>query len=323
MVVHAEYPESLVLRVNEVYHDVEGRRYEEIHPEIFEDERIRWDRFGRTLDMDRSGVTLLDVGTGTGFVPMTIGRYLRGGDHLVCADVSGEMLDISRDNLSDAGLACTVDYVKLDGRGLPADGTFDYVLMNSVLHHVPDIAGFLNEVDRVTKRDGYFVVAHEPNRAFYTSRMLMCNYRVARCVVAPGQAVGAALRALGLMEPARKVRAAVSRNGREANAILSEVNETLMSEGAIEKPLTSSEMTAIVDIHSPTAGGFHRERGIDVPAIVRSMDNFELVELDTYNYVGNLTSRNRMTRALDAWLQKRHSGRGATIFAVLRKVRSE
>lgn len=38
-----------------------------------------------------------------------------------------------------------------------ADGTFDVVLMNAVLEHVPDVKRAFEEVSRILKKDGYFV----------------------------------------------------------------------------------------------------------------------------------------------------------------------
>ncbi len=39
-----KYPKELVIRINEVYHDVEARYYDERHPLIFLDEAERWEK---------------------------------------------------------------------------------------------------------------------------------------------------------------------------------------------------------------------------------------------------------------------------------------
>ena len=42
------YTPELVLKVNEVFHDVEGSAYAGVHPEIFQGETARWDEIART-----------------------------------------------------------------------------------------------------------------------------------------------------------------------------------------------------------------------------------------------------------------------------------
>ena len=42
------YSPELVLKVNELFHDVEGSAYAGVHPEIFEGETARWDEIARS-----------------------------------------------------------------------------------------------------------------------------------------------------------------------------------------------------------------------------------------------------------------------------------
>jgi ubiquinone/menaquinone biosynthesis C-methylase UbiE len=133
---------ELVLRTNEIWHDLEGPDYDRRHPEIIIGERKRWEEIGqRWIASDLRELRLLDVGCGTGFVPLQIGRYLKKGDVFVCTDLSARMLEICKENLSTEGFECEFQFLKADVRDANLPGCeFGYITMNSVLHHIPTTA---------------------------------------------------------------------------------------------------------------------------------------------------------------------------------------
>ena len=51
---------------------------------------------------------------------------------------------------------------------LPSDREYDLIVTCSVLHHVPDIAGFLRSVDRLQANGGLFLHAQDPNGDYLT-----------------------------------------------------------------------------------------------------------------------------------------------------------
>ena len=59
----------------------------------------------------------------------------------------------------------------IDGRDLPfADGSMQAIFMSHTFHHIPDVARFLKEADRVLKPGGYVAmveVAHTPFARFF------------------------------------------------------------------------------------------------------------------------------------------------------------
>ncbi|MGE5608969.1 MAG: class I SAM-dependent methyltransferase [Bacillota bacterium] len=317
------YPKELVLRVNEIYHDVEEAEYQNRHPEIFEHEAARWRRLGeRFLAGHPEPMQVLDIGCGTGFVGLQLGGYLRSGDKLICADLSAKMLEVCRQNIGAKGFACPCEYRKLDGVRIPLEeGTCDIVTMNSVLHHVPDFGSFLGEIDRVIKAGGRLAIAHEPNRCFYQHPFLWANCRVSGMLFNPRQTAGAMLRRLGLIDLARGLLRRFSKDVSSHRRTVDEVNRQLLSEGRIERPLTVDQLTEIVDYHSPTAGGTHRERGIDVQEILKQhLPGFEIELLETYNHLGDQGSeRNALARGYAAMLKRRFPQTGATLLVVLRK----
>lgn len=317
------YPVELVLRVNEIFHDLEGRDYQDRHPEIFHDEAARWQQIGRrflSTPRERS-LRMLDIGSGTGFVPLQLGPFLNEGDQITCSDLSARMLAVCRTNLAAAGLKCRCDYVKLDGRTIGVDdAACDVVTMNSVLHHIPDLAGFAVEICRVLRPGGLLVIGHEPNKAFYDRPLLRLQSRLWGAAFTPRQTAGAALRAIGVMGLVKRVLRRLSPSAAGQGAMLDQVNARLREERLIQTPLTADQLTEIVDIHSPTAGGFHPGRGIDpVQLPCEHFAGFTIEHLETYNHLGDHTStRNRLTHWWSNRLSRRLPTAGATFMTVYR-----
>jgi ubiquinone/menaquinone biosynthesis C-methylase UbiE len=258
----------------------------------------------------------MDVGCGTGFIAERIAPVLTGEDVFVCADLSQAMLDACRRTLGEERFACRFEFVKVDGQTLgQPDGSCDVVTMNSVLHHLPDPGATMGEVGRILKPGGCFVVAHEPNRRFYASPAMRIRARLLGMVASPKQTVGATLRQLGLMSLVHRI---VKR--RHHTAVLNEVNQRLLDANAIERPLTQDELTAIVDVQSPTAGGWHPDRGIDIEGLAaQHLPNFDC-RLVTYDHLGGGTDRaGGVLGAYSRRIARKRPNDGATLLAVLTK----
>ncbi len=316
--------EQLVLRVNEIFHDVEGPAYENRHPEIFRDEVQRWKRIAARFIAPSAGpLRLLDIGSGTGFVPLQVGLFLQADDTLICSDLSAAMLRACERNVSAAGLACRCEYSKLDGRTLGGrDASCDFVTLNSVLHHIPDLPAFLAEIDRVLKPGGRLIVGHEPNKRFYQRPAMRFREFAAAMLFAPKHCAASALRELGLINLAKGALRPIHSGLSAQQRTVHEVNRRLLDERMITEPLTADRITELVDIRSPTAGGFHRDRGIDPHEIIAGhLPGYVLEHLETYNHLGDhVSSRNRLTRWYQERLRATLPHDGATFLAVYRKL---
>lgn len=320
------YPTEFVLRVNEIYHDLEGYEYENKHPEIFEDEVVRWQEIGKKLFLNRRQKNrVLDIGSGTGFVPLQIARYLKRGDIITCTDISANKLEICKKSIEAQKFECDFDFVKLDGKCIPLNSRgFDYITMNSVLHHIPDFGPFFVEVDRLLIPDGRLVICHEPNRLFYFHRFLLYNYKLLSIILHPKKTAKVVLRRLGLHKTARDIHRIVNRRGQvkgASNEIVEKVNMRLKEERMINAPLSYSEIMQVVDLHSPTAGGYWKERGIDVNSILRDyLPSYKFEYSETYNHLCKVSSRNRFTVWYDGILKKMFPINGANFLIVLKKL---
>lgn len=100
------------------------------------------------------GEKVLELGCGTG--GMWQGVVLPEGCHVTLTDLSAGMLETARQNTAHLH----ADYAVCDAMALPyEDDTFDVLIANMMLYHVPDIARTMQEIRRVLKPDGRFFAA--------------------------------------------------------------------------------------------------------------------------------------------------------------------
>jgi ubiquinone/menaquinone biosynthesis C-methylase UbiE len=93
----------------------------------------------------------LDIGTGPGQIAIKLAKRLTRWK-FIGIDRSPNMIAKAQANLADAGnaVAGRVEFRVADGNRLPfPDQTFDFVMCNSVLHHLAEPARFLDEIARV------------------------------------------------------------------------------------------------------------------------------------------------------------------------------
>jgi ubiquinone/menaquinone biosynthesis C-methylase UbiE len=100
---------------------------------------------------------LLDVGCGTGQIPLELVR--RRPFQITAIDLAEHMLALGRRNVAAAGVADAITFNRVDARRLPyADGQFDAVISNSIVHHIPAPLEVLREMQRVVRPGGVLFV---------------------------------------------------------------------------------------------------------------------------------------------------------------------
>ncbi|WP_026512205.1 class I SAM-dependent methyltransferase [Butyrivibrio sp. LC3010] len=100
---------------------------------------------------------VLELGCGTGSLWMGRDELVDKFGKFVLTDFSEGMLATAKGNLGERK---NLEYKQADIQDLPfEDDSFDVVIANSMLYHVPDIMKGISEVRRVLKDDGVFYTA--------------------------------------------------------------------------------------------------------------------------------------------------------------------
>ena len=105
----------------------------------------------------QEGMDVLELGCGTGSMWLGHDGLIAKCGRLVLSDLSEGMLETAKGNL---GEKANVEYRTEDIQDISfGDATFDVVIANSMLYHVPDLDKALREVRRVLKKGGVFYCA--------------------------------------------------------------------------------------------------------------------------------------------------------------------
>lgn len=103
------------------------------------------------------GFRILELGCGTADMWKGKAHLLKDNVSLTLTDFSAGMLEAAKANT--AGFD-NVSYAQVDIQSIPyADASFDMVIANMMLYHVPDLQKGLSEVSRVLKPGGKFYCA--------------------------------------------------------------------------------------------------------------------------------------------------------------------
>lgn len=108
------------------------------------------------------GREVLDVGCGTGIISML--AVEKGAAKVVCADISGYMLEMARANAQKLGYEDRMEFSRLDAESLTfADAKFDVVMSGMTLGILPDSEKAVAEMVRVLRPGGFLSLsAHGP-----------------------------------------------------------------------------------------------------------------------------------------------------------------
>ena len=103
------------------------------------------------------GARVLELGCGTGSMWKGHDELIKKCSQLVLSDFSDAMVETTRNTV---GAHPNITYRSIDIQNIPYDtATFDAVIANMMLYHVPDLPKALAEVRRVLKPNGKFYCA--------------------------------------------------------------------------------------------------------------------------------------------------------------------
>lgn len=113
----------------------------------------------KRIEKNNGSPSLLDIGCGTGRIPIDIAKRLKEAARIYAIDISKNMLEVARRNAKDEGVDKKIVFQQADGKRLDFQGnSFDLVMCSIMLHHMADPTGLLTEMKRVAKNNGIVVV---------------------------------------------------------------------------------------------------------------------------------------------------------------------
>lgn len=109
-------------------------------------------------EMSSGRMQVFDAGTGTALIPLELIR--RNVPVVVTAsDLAKQMLLVAAENVRVAGCEEVIRLVQTDCKQLPDDsGSYDVVMSNSIVHHIPEPGLVLAELWRILKPGGLLFV---------------------------------------------------------------------------------------------------------------------------------------------------------------------
>jgi ubiquinone/menaquinone biosynthesis C-methylase UbiE len=119
----------------------------------------------------RRGARILDAGSGTGLLTLTLLDSLENPSHITAVDLSASSLETARKSVQEVvAKRHTVDFVQGNVLALPfEDDSFDFIVTSGALEYVPLTAGF-EELARVLVPRGFLL--HLPIKPSLASRVL-------------------------------------------------------------------------------------------------------------------------------------------------------
>ncbi len=299
-----------VKAINEIYHDLEAEYYVHRHPEIYTDEKVTWEYIGENFLRAKKELVVLDIGTGAGFVPLCVSRYLKENDKIICTDLSDKMLKVAQTQMSGLG-KIRKEFIKADALAMAKTGLkVDVITMNSVLHHIPDYEVVLPQLARLINPGGYFIIMHERNKRYCQKGLswLAFYHHLARINVALRKCAKKILLSLGVYKKKHDA-------WDEFNV---KVCQVVNARKVVDQELTSADINAIVDFHDPDERG----EGFD-PFVLHKefFPDFKVAAMATYKHLGAWVNEDRglINKVFSGKIKKDDPYAGALFWLVMQK----
>ncbi|RKU35524.1 SAM-dependent methyltransferase [Candidatus Poribacteria bacterium] len=110
------------------------------------------------VELGASEGHFLDLGTGPAQIPIFLAQSCPK-IRITGIDLSVNMLALGERHVAEAGLADRIALECVDAKNLPyPDQSFDGVISNSIIHHLPDPMAAFQEISRVIRPDGLILI---------------------------------------------------------------------------------------------------------------------------------------------------------------------
>jgi ubiquinone/menaquinone biosynthesis C-methylase UbiE len=138
--------------------DYDAMDHSEVNRRFADDFLAAWNAAKPAAPADAGKFRVLDLGTGTAQIPIEICRRTEQF-HITAVDLAAHMLALAQRNVLQAGFKHLIRLEHIDAKRLPyADDSFDAVISNSIVHHIPEPIHVFREMARVVKPGGVLFI---------------------------------------------------------------------------------------------------------------------------------------------------------------------
>lgn len=274
-------PEEFHAAVNVTFHNFESEVYDQEHADM-------WDSLPQQFSLladdclpsdpdPKRRLRLLDIGAGTGLASACMLKTVFGPrtQSVDLLDTSPAMLGQAAEKAKTWGIPFEVHNGLISD--LPQGKTYDVIVTCSVLHHVPDLPGFLAQVKAHQAPHGVFIHLQDPNGDHMKDPDL--QHRIAE------MSRSAVPESLQRFTPKRILgRVYRELTGKQHTDHVSKTNQALLKSGIVTTPLTVAEIYDITDIHVEDGAG------ISIGQMKSWMPDYALLSQRAYGFFGKLAS---------------------------------
>lgn len=268
--------------INVVFHDIESEQYDQIHKDMWE---VLLQQFSLMVDdfsshlPDRK-LVLMDVGCGTGLgtdliLSTPLGKAIQ---KVILVDVSPKMME----KAIQRGKSWGIEIESQVGLLKDVPQRADLILTSSVLHHIPELPDFINEVIVHLNSGGVFFHIHDPNGDQLNSQIIRSRFQQVKAL----DRVNSVYDWLNSSPFLKSIFHSLNRLRGKKNHI-DRVNDYLLSKGFIKKRLTAKEIWSVTDIHVEGLP-YSTQKGISLNEINSMLPGFQLVGHRTYGFFSRL-----------------------------------
>ena len=273
--------------VNLTFHKAESQVYDVVH-------RCMWESLPQQYELlitdykesggvFNDGLALLDAGCGTGLASelllgTSLGKSVREVDLL---DTSPEMLQQAKGRAKSWNVKAEI----LQGTAenlIRRTKKYDIIVICSVLHHIPDIRSFLQQIQMLQSDSGILIHLQDPNGDYLTNPTL--NKRIEELEKALPHESQQWLSRLHPRRVFRKIKRELTRANDGPSDYIGMVNKELLESGIIRKRMKAVDIWTITDIH------VHDGNGISIRQMSQMLNQYQLIATRSYAFFGRLSS---------------------------------
>lgn len=267
--------------INIIFHDVESKYYDTIHQEMWDNLQEQFNKLVQIVHQNginlEDNLSLLDIGCGTGLsTEMLLQTHLGPKiQNISLLDTSTQMLDKAKNRIEKWKKPMSLFNTQVE----KITGTFDVILVCSVIHHIPDLNSFFGAIQDRLNPGGILITMHDPLAEAIESSVF--KNRVSEY--------------LGMEKkhndflPRRIVHRIKSKwqSLTNKNDLIGEVNQLLLKDGITKAPLSHTEVWSVTDIHVEDLP-YSNKQGVSIDELKSILNKMNLKKLITYCYFGTL-----------------------------------